>query len=138
MGGTDDSSSALQVARGPRSPGGLRAGSRDPPSVTVRTRGVLVRILAGSVVAVVLAGCPEPELTDPNSAQAATACRDAMRVELDDPSVELPDPNEPRIDGDLVIGTYLVDGVEVTTECRFTFDRETQGYEALDTGLPGH
>jgi hypothetical protein len=91
---------------------------------------------AGVVLALVLAGCPEPELTDPNSAQAATACRDAMRAELDDPSVELPDPNEPRIDGDLVIGTYLVGGSEVVTECRFTFDRETQGYEVLDTGLP--
>jgi hypothetical protein len=93
-------------------------------------RGVAVLLML-----VGLSGCPEPKLTVANSAQAAEACRDVIRAERDDPSVELLDPNRTSIDGDIVTATYLVEGSEVTTACRFTFDRETQSYAVSDSGM---
>jgi hypothetical protein len=98
--------------------------------------GAARRAIAGAALLVGVAACSEPALTDPNSAQAAAACRDAIRAALDDPSVELVDPNDTRIDGDVVTATYQIGASEITTDCRFTFDRETQAYEVLDTGLP--
>jgi hypothetical protein len=83
-----------------------------------------------------VAACSEPQLTEANSGQAARACRDAMRVERDDPTIEVVDENDARIEAGVVTATYRIDDHLVDSACEFTFDRDTQRYEVLDTGLP--
>ena len=77
--------------------------------------------------------CSEPQQTTPNSAHAALACLDLVRQFTGDPNASVPDENQPRLDSETFVrGEYLVRGELVSFDCRFEFDRATQGYTAFE------